>query len=72
MKKGKLTVATCQFPVTGDIDRNFAYIARQMRRASQQKADVAHFPECALSGYAGVDFHDMLMHLTPKHTTSCR
>jgi len=58
MKKGKLTVATCQFPVTGDIDRNFGYIARQMRRAARQKADVAHFPEVALSGYAPVDIDD--------------
>lgn len=52
----RLTVATCQFPVDADIARNGRYVLRQMRYARQQGADVAHFPEACLSGYAGSDF----------------
>ncbi|GAA4620553.1 carbon-nitrogen hydrolase family protein [Saccharopolyspora hordei] len=51
-----LHVATCQFPVSADVRSNADHIARQMREARQRGADVAHFPEGALSGYAGVDF----------------
>ncbi|MDI5980024.1 carbon-nitrogen hydrolase family protein [Amycolatopsis magusensis] len=56
----KLKVATCQFPVSADIARNTGYVRRQMRTARQRGARVAHFPECALSGYAVADFesHD--------------
>lgn len=49
-------VATCQFPVSGDIARNARYVRSQMRTARARSAVVAHFPEGALSGYAGVDF----------------
>jgi deaminated glutathione amidase len=52
----KLTVATCQFPVGPDIRKNLRYVSRQMRVARDSGADVAHFPEACLSGYAGVDF----------------
>lgn len=52
----KLVIATCQFPVSADIKRNYHYISTQIRKAKAQGADVAHFPECALSGYAGADF----------------
>lgn len=52
----KLVVATCQFPVAADIHRNARYVRRQMRDAKVRGAHVAHFPEAALSGYAGVDF----------------
>lgn len=51
----RLTVATCQFPVSADIDSNLRWIGEQMRRARAEGADVAHFPEASLSGYAGVD-----------------
>lgn len=51
-----LTVATCQFPVSADVDANLRYIKRQMSTASERGAVVAHFPEGALSGYAGTDF----------------
>jgi predicted amidohydrolase len=49
-------VATCQFPVTAQIDANLTFIRQQMRAAKESGADVAHFPEAALSGYAGTDF----------------
>lgn len=52
----RLTVATCQFPVDADIARNGRYVLRQMRTAREHGADVVHFPEACLSGYAGSDF----------------
>jgi len=52
---GKIRVASCQFPVSADIKSNFRYIEEQMTEASLKKADVVHFPECALSGYPGTD-----------------
>lgn len=52
----KLTVATCQFPVSADIRKNLAYVARQIHAAKDGGADVVHFPEACLSGYAGTDF----------------
>lgn len=52
----RLTVATCQFPVDSDIARNGRYVLRQMRTARERGADVVHFPEACLSGYAGSDF----------------
>jgi deaminated glutathione amidase len=52
----KVTVATCQFPVDADIGRNRQYVLRQMHSAKEKGAHVAHFPEAALSGYAGTDF----------------
>ena len=56
---GRVTVATCQFPVSGDIAANGEWVRRQMREAAERNADVVHFPECALSGYAGKD-HETL------------
>ena len=52
---GVLRLATCQFPVSADIRANGEWIRSQMRQAHDQGADLIHFPECALSGYAGVD-----------------
>lgn len=53
-----LRVATCQFPVSADPAANVRYLIRQMRLAKDRGADVAHFPEGALSGYAGSDLED--------------
>lgn len=50
-----LRVATCQFPVEADVASNLKWVLRQMKTAADQGADVAHFSECALSGYLGVD-----------------
>ncbi len=52
----ELNIAACQFPVSDDISENSRWVRQQMREASAQGAEVIHFPECALSGYAGVDF----------------
>lgn len=52
----KLTAATCQFPVSSELRNNLRYVSRQIRAVKDRGADVAHFPEACLSGYAGVDF----------------
>jgi predicted amidohydrolase len=56
--KNKLRIAGCQFAVDGDVERNREQIAAQIREAAGIGARVAHFPEAALSGYAGVDLPD--------------
>jgi len=56
MAEGIIRVATCQFAVGPDVRRNGALIRKQMERAKDEGAEVAHFPEAALSGYAGADF----------------
>lgn len=52
----KLRVASCQFPVTGDIHRNARYVRRYLDRAADAGADLLHTSEARLSGYAGADF----------------
>ena len=56
MDSGQLKIATCQFAVGASVKRNAMQIAEFMRKASNGGADIIHFPECALSGYAGTDF----------------
>ena len=52
----KLRVASCQFPVTGDVARNAGYIRRYMKQAAEAGADLLHTSEACLSGYANSDF----------------
>ena len=59
MAKNKLKIATCQFAVGGSLKRNARQICNFLRQAKKHKADIAHFPECALSGYAGRDFETL-------------
>jgi len=57
MKRGpKIRVATCQFAVSGNVRRNGRQIRRQITAAKGLGADLVHFPEVALSGYAATDF----------------
>ena len=56
---GKLRIASCQFPVSADIKLNYQYISEQIIEAKLKKADVVHFPECALSGYPGEDMQTL-------------
>lgn len=51
-----LTLATAALPVHADVERNLGHVLRLMGRAAEREADAVHFPECCLSGYAGVDF----------------
>jgi len=66
-----LSIGTCQFAVGGSIPRNGKAIRRQMTQAAEEGAELVHFPETALSGYAGIDMPnyvdydwDMLKHET--------
>ena len=71
--QGVLRLATCQFPVSADIHANARWIRQQMREAHDRGADLVHFSECALSGYAGKDFESMAnldWNLLKKETTS--
>jgi len=56
---GKLALATCQFPVAADISKNADWIRRQMKTSASQGADLVHFSECALSGYAGIQYKSL-------------
>ena len=56
MESGILNVATCQFAVNGSVGHNSGKIQGLMRQAAGGGADIVHFSECALSGYAGIDF----------------
>jgi predicted amidohydrolase len=55
MERGRLKIATCQFAVSGQVRRNARWIAKAIGQAADAGADVAHFPEAALTGYPGVD-----------------
>jgi len=52
----KIKIATSQFPISADIEKNKLHIIRQMEEATNSDADVIHFPESSLSGHAGIDF----------------
>ncbi len=58
---GVIKIAGCQFPVSADVSANANWIRKQMREAKRKGADIIQFPECALSGYAGVE-HATLEH----------
>lgn len=51
-----LRFAACQFPVSGRMDDNLAYILKLTHRAATEGADIVQFPELALPGYARLDF----------------
>lgn len=53
--KEMLKVATCQFPVTGNIESNAGYVKRFIKEAATNKADIVQFSEAALSGYPPMD-----------------
>ncbi|MEN8228637.1 MAG: carbon-nitrogen hydrolase family protein [Bacteroidota bacterium] len=57
--QSKIRVASCQFPISNQIGDNAGWIMEQMVSAHDSGANVAHFPECALSGYPGVDMKSM-------------
>jgi deaminated glutathione amidase len=52
----RLKVATRQFPISGSVDDNARYIKDFIKKAAANNADIVHFSEAALSGYARVDF----------------
>ena len=56
MAAGILKIATCQFAVGKSIKRNSQQIQKFLQQARRARANIVHFPECALSGYVGFDF----------------
>lgn len=54
-KKTGLLIASCQFAVGPSAAKNFNAIVPLAQQAKEQGAVIAHFSECALCGYAGVD-----------------
>jgi len=56
MESGKLRIATCQFAVGESVPQNARAIRQFLKRAKKAGAEIAHFSECALSGYVGADF----------------
>jgi predicted amidohydrolase len=50
-----LRTATSGFPMSASPLENLTFIRRHLAEASDRGAQVVHFPECALAGYAGVD-----------------
>ena len=55
MAERKLKIATCQFAVTGSVKSNSRQIRQLLHKAKKAQADIAHFPETALTGYIGTD-----------------
>lgn len=58
-ESGKIRIASCQFPISSDIMENLRWIEKQLIEAKLNKADIVHFPECALSGYPGADMESL-------------
>ena len=67
-----LRVATCQFPVSGDLRRNGRQIRRFIGQAARRGAQIVHFSETALSGYPGGDFPDLVRYDWRSLDTECR
>ena len=55
----KMKIAACQFPVSSKLEENARWIEKQMREAAAGGAELIQFPECALSGYPGVDLETL-------------
>jgi predicted amidohydrolase len=71
----KLRVATCQFPVSGQIVDNAKYIRDFLRQAAAARAHLLHTSEASLSGYPGVDlpsFKDFDWDTLRRETTALR
>jgi deaminated glutathione amidase len=62
LRPDHLTIASCQFAVGASIEQNAKQIVAFLHKAKKNDAEIVHFPECALSGYIGVDI-DSIDHL---------
>lgn len=49
----KLKIASAMFPISFNLRQNLNFMLKHMKRAAAKKADIIHFSECCLSGYAG-------------------
>jgi predicted amidohydrolase len=71
----KLRVATCQFPVSGQIVDNAKYIRDFLHQAAASGAHLLHTSEASLSGYPGTDlpsFQDFDWDTLRRETTALR
>jgi len=59
VKKRKLSIATCQHDVCGNISINLNSILKQIQIAKSKHADIVHFSECNLTGYGGMDISEI-------------
>ena len=66
MKDQYLGIATCQHDISGDVKQNLSGILSQMKIAKSKRADLAHFPECNLSGYGGLDIPEISREAYPE------
>jgi deaminated glutathione amidase len=55
----KLRIAACQFPVSSRIGENGRWVRKYMQRAKDMGADLVQFPEAAIAGYGGIDWHTL-------------
>ena len=55
MNPAHVTIASCQFAVSASIEQNAKQIVAFLHKSKKNNAEIVHFSECALSGYAGVD-----------------
>ena len=53
----KIRVAICQHALFYDMDKNYSIAVQQIETASLKGASIAIFPECNLTGYAGIEFN---------------
>ena len=51
-----LRVAIAQHPLSGAITVNLEIVKKQIQIAAKSGADIVLFPECNLTGYAGIEF----------------
>ena len=51
----KLTVATCQFPISSNCQQNLDFVLRQISEAKAGGAQLVHLSEACVSGYLGVE-----------------
>lgn len=73
--KQGLRIASCQFPVSGNVKENARYIREFMPRAVKSGAHLLHTSEACLSGYPGVDlpsFSGFDWELLRRETTALR
>jgi len=54
-----IRLATAQFELTGNIDRNLEVILELSKKACAEGARLIVFPECAVNGYPGGDMVDL-------------
>ena len=54
--KRKLIIATCQFPVSRNIEENLSFVLKLTTAAKKKDAELVRFSESSLSGYTGIDF----------------